>query len=394
MSVLPQQPKQSRPKVTEQNKILVWARAAGRCTFCNLSLVEATEIGEAVPIGELAHNVGWSEGSPRGEAPLPFEQRADASNLILACRNCHKPIDDGGVAGRYTVEELKRRKQEHESRIESLSAIGADRSAYVLRIVGDVRGVPAELARSTVLAATTAAGLYPRILPGSHWDSDADLDLRNRGSLNRTDFERLAWEIADFTKRVHDGVRRDAVTRLAVFAFARIPLLIALGSRLDDKVSTIVFQRHRTDTMNAWTWPSNQKQMVLFRVTRVRMGESRQSVTLVLNLSGTIHEQDLPTEAAVNHHIYSIAPVPPAESGPTLLSSPADLASFEGILREFLASVEADHGRLDEINVFAAVGISAAVTIGRVLMPHVSPALNVYDRRDDGTFFLALQVRR
>ncbi|MFV2102058.1 SAVED domain-containing protein [Micromonospora sp. LOL_024] len=377
------------------NKILVWAKAAGRCTFCNTPVVEAAELGEPVPIGELAHNVGWSESSPRGEDPLSFQQRADASNLILACRNCHKPIDDGGVAGRYTVEELKRRKQEHESRIESLTAIGADRSAYVLRIVGDVRGVPAELARPTVLAATTAAGLYPRILPGSHWDSDADLDLRNRGDLNTMrDFERLASEITDFTKRVHDGVRRDVVTRIAVFAFARIPLLVALGARLDDKVHALVFQRHRTDAMNAWTWPSSQKQLTLFRVTRVRMGNSSQSVTLLLNLSGTIHEQDLPAETTSDHHIYTISPVPPAEPGPTLVTSPADLASFEGAMREFLATVEADHGKLDAINVFAAVGISSAVTIGRVLMPHVSPALDIYDRSDNGSFFLALRVRR
>lgn len=400
MSELPRQPKQSRtkivrPKITELNRVLVWARSAGRCTFCNTSVVESAELGEPVPIGELAHNVGWSESSPRGDDPLLLDQRGNASNLILACRNCHKPIDDGGVVGRYTVEELRRRKQDHESRIESLTAIGADRSAYVLRVVGDIRGVPAELTRPTVLAATTAVGLYPRILPGSHWDSDADLDLRNRGSLTTmSDFERLAHEIRDFTSRVHDGVRRDAVARLAVFAFARIPLLIALGAHLDDKVPTLVFQRRRTDVLNAWTWPNDQRQLVMFGVSRVRAGLPGQPVTLIVNLSGTIHNHDLPAEATTHHHIYVITPVPPARPGPNLISSPVDLASFEETMRGFLAALEANHGNLDSINVFAAISVSAAVTVGRVLMPQVSPMLKIYDRDNNGAFFLALRVRR
>ncbi|MGW0103145.1 SAVED domain-containing protein, partial [Nocardia sp. NPDC003354] len=136
------------------------------------------------------------------------------------------------------------------------------------------------------------------------------------------DFERLAHEIRDFTSRVHDGVRRDAVARLAVFAFARIPLLIALGAHLDDKVPTLVFQRRRTDVLNAWTWPNDQRQLVMFGVSRVRAGLPGQPVTLIVNLSGTIHNHDLPAEATTHHHIYVITPVPPARPGPNLISSP------------------------------------------------------------------------
>jgi hypothetical protein len=189
-----------------------------------------------------------------------------------------------------------------------------------------------------VLAATTAAGLYPKILPGSHWDSDADLDLRNRGDLEtKTDFDRLLPEITAFIGRIYDGVRRDEVTRLAVFAFARVPLLIALGARLNDKVPTLVFQRHRADSDNAWTWPATEQPLVTFGVSRTHTDNRRQSVALVLNLSGTIDEQDIPENILASHHMYSIAPALPAEPGPALISSAADLASFEGVLRKFLA---------------------------------------------------------
>jgi hypothetical protein len=384
-----------RPPISERNKILVWARAAGRCTFCNRVVTEATELGEPVPIGELAHNVGWSQDSPRGDSPLSSAARAEPSNLILTCRNCHKPVDDGGVSGRYSIEELARRKQDHETRIEALTAIGADRSAYVLRIVGDVRGVPAELTRSTVLAATTAAGLYPKILPGSNWDTDIDLDLRGRGDLNtELDYERLVPEIVSFADRIHDGVRREHVARLAVFAFARIPLLIALGARLDDKVPALIFQRHRTDRSNAWTWPAKQEPPVAFSITRVHTGANRQPVALVLNLSGTVMLDELRNHIVAETHVYEIAPVPPAKPGPSIISSPAALVSFEDTLRRFLGIIEADHGRIEAIDLFPAIGVSAAVTVGRVLMPHVSPAWNVFDRHNTGAFFHAIQVRR
>jgi hypothetical protein len=159
-------------------------------------------------------------------------------------------------------------------------------------------------------------------------------------------------------------------------------------------VPTLVFQRHRTDRANAWTWPAEQRPPITFDITRVRAGDSQQSVALVVNLSGSIPLEDLPERILKGHHIYQITVNPPAEHGPTLISSAADLASFEGIMRKFLASVEADHGRIDAIDLFPAVGVSAAVTIGRVLMPHVSPAWNIHDRGGDGGFFHALRVKR
>jgi hypothetical protein len=155
-----------------------------------------------------------------------------------------------------------------------------------------------------------------------------------------------------------------------------------------------VFQRHRTDRANAWTWPAGQQRPIGFDITRVRAGGSGQSVVLVANLSGTITLEDLPEGILNDRHVYEITVEPPAEPGPSLISSAADLASFEGVMRKFLAGVEANHGRVDSIDLFPAVGVSAAVTIGRVLMPHVSPAWNIYDRDSNGSFFHALRVQR
>lgn len=123
---------EQRPAIPCSTQTAVWAAAAGRCTFCNCLVSGNEDLGEIVSIGELAHNVGWSQSSPRGESTLTAEERRDPDNLLLLCRNCHKAIDAEAVTERYTVEMLRQHKQEHETRIRELTAIGGDRSATIV----------------------------------------------------------------------------------------------------------------------------------------------------------------------------------------------------------------------------------------------------------------------
>jgi hypothetical protein len=112
----------------------------------------------------------------------------------------------------------------------------------------------------------------------------------------------------------------------------------------------------------------------------------------LVNLSGTITADELPAAVTPEHSIYVIRPA--AAAGTAVFANAHSLANFEAVLRGFLAEVEADHGKLTAIDLFPAVGVAPAVTIGRVLMPNVSPAWRVFDRGADGQFFLALEVRR
>ncbi len=77
-----------------------------------------------------------------------------------------------------------------------------------------------------------------------------------------------------------------------------------------------------------------------------------------------------------------------------MISSPEALANFEHTLRRFLAYLEQAHGKIGRLAVFPAVPLSCGITLGRVLMPHISPALVVFDRDPQRVFFPALEVRR
>jgi len=392
--VAPRNERRGRLQPSTQTRIRVWAAAAGRCTFCNRLVAENGELGTEVPIGELAHIVGWGAGSPRGDADLDENARRLVENLILACRNCHKPIDDGGVVGLYSIQRLMQLKGRHESRIRRLTEIGADRAAHVVRVVGLVRGTHPELTRSTVLEAVTSADLFPQILPNAHWE-DIDLDLRSHGRLDSpSDFRRHAVSIDDLAARVNDGVRRDAITRIALFAVAHIPLLVYLGAKLDDKVRVLPFQRHRTDGDNPWIWPDEESEPATFSVVSVRSGTRHDRVALLLSLSGTIRVDELPASIDSTWTVYEIRPDAPSETGPGLIASQATLANFEGALRRFLAMIEERQGKIPSVALFPAIPVSAAIQVGRTLMPQVSPSWRVFDRDDGGTFMEVLEVTK
>lgn len=383
--------KTTRPSIPLNTKITVWAAAAGRCTICNKYILENEDLGEAVPIGELAHNVGWSKKSPRGKVADSMD-RSDPDNLLLLCRSCHKPIDLNET--RYTVERLKQLKSDHESRIRRLTQIGADKQAVVLRMVGAIRNVPPELTYDTVLDATVSEGCFPKLLPNSH-RNEIEIDLRDRTRAGTSAyFEACAQHISDKVAAIHDSVRLDSTTRLAVFGFARIPLLVHLGAVLDDKVNTVIFQRQRVDDGNPWAWPKDSGVTPSFKATSISKGTDKSKVAILLNLSGTVKEDELPDEISSEYTTYAINPAQPATPNPNLINSRQAVANFEREIRALLAQLERDHGKLERVSVFPAIPVSAAVTLGRALMPNISPSLEVFDRDETGKFFMALEVHR
>ena len=94
---------------------MLWGRAASRCAFpdCRRELVmDASETDDESLVGDECHIVAPKPSGPRGDYPLPPEQRDKYNNLILLCKVHHKLIDD--QLNTYTVERLQRMKEAHE----------------------------------------------------------------------------------------------------------------------------------------------------------------------------------------------------------------------------------------------------------------------------------------
>lgn len=184
------------------------------------------------------------------------------------------------------------------------------------------------------------------------------------------------------------GVERGMVDHLSVLAFARLPLLVHLGSRLDDTLPVDVYDRHRPS--ESWAWP-HRAEHVDFRAEQVRPGDAEaDEAVLVVTASGSVDIGAAPEQLA-GLPLWVIEPVGATPAVGTVASR-STLDSFETSLRGLLATLESTAKHVRRLHVLAAVPISVAVTLGRAVGWHIHPTLAVYDLLDDGSYQYALEV--
>lgn len=98
---------------------LLFQRSGNRCAFptCTKTLVyPATSLDGLVALSEVAHIVAQKPDGPRGDYPLPLDQRDAYDNLILLCEEHHHIVDAQKYT--YTVERLRQMKMDHEGLVE------------------------------------------------------------------------------------------------------------------------------------------------------------------------------------------------------------------------------------------------------------------------------------
>ncbi len=111
-------------------------RAANRCSNpdCNaITSGPAQKRAASVNVGEAAHIFGAHPGSARYDSTMTSVDRADITNAIWLCGNCHKLIDRD--VARYRTGLLFEWQKEHERMIsEQIGKAGAElRSRYQSR---------------------------------------------------------------------------------------------------------------------------------------------------------------------------------------------------------------------------------------------------------------------
>jgi hypothetical protein len=378
----------NRAAIPDDERLKLWVRSGGRCALCKDYLLEGALTARPLFIGEMAHMVGQADtaASPRGKDSLPVEDRNLADNLILLCPSCHTEIDKRGALDIVTVEWLKERKREHEARVHEVTGLDPIRTTAIVRMVGDLRGRSVELSSATAAKAVITTDKRFARFPLSADGAGVEIDLRQMpGEAQPT---ATYWgtckakidETIDF--RLVEAVRRGDVQHVSVFAFARVPLLAYLGSRLDDTYGVEVYQRQRSD--ETWGWPGSEA--ATFSVSRSQpIGPD---AVLLLNVSGAIDPAELPEDLRdLPRFIVAID----GEPGVDAIASRSSLMAFEGAIRSLLASLEAGDKTIRRLHVFAALPISAAVVLGRAHDRHVHPNLAMYDRTD-GTYTLALEI--
>jgi hypothetical protein len=380
--------------IPDLERLKLWVRSGGRCAICNTYLLEDDFTGQVFNFGEMAHNVGRKQSSlsPRGLDPLPLTDRNKAENLLLLCEKHHKLIDHKIKQSEYSVDDLLKIKHAHEDRIKYLTSMGPDQQTTILRVVGDIRGRAVELSREHVRKTVSAnASRYPYFALAFQ-GQDFEIDLRGLPDEGTP----LYWQVGEarlreaLLHRLAEGVQRGEIRHLSLFAIARIPLLISLGYMLDDKIPVDLYGKHR-DGEESWFW-SEQEPVVEFEHHQVQTGTDGTKVGILLNLSGTIHVNELPDHIGPEYFIFVIAPVGVTPNR-NILRARGSLDNFSSSYHSLLSELERGHKAAREVHLFAAVPVTAAVVCGRGLMRDAQPAVIVYDRTDHG-YEIALEVNR
>lgn len=373
----------------------VWVAAGGRCTMCNRYLLSDEHTGAPISIGQLAHIVGWttSKGSPRGDDPLDVAERNDEANLMLLCYDQHRVVDHRTMWEVYGADTLRATKRAHEQRIKQLTGLRDDDRTTVIRMVGELHGTPVELSPQTVASTLLAAGRYPDYtLLGV---DEYEVDLRQ--FPGEPDGSPGYWEmgraiITDRLARLTAHVGKENVRHLSVFAITRIPLLITLGSLLDDTVPTVVYPKRR-DGAEGWGWTPGAPD-IDFEHRVLREGADPLRVAVLFSISGTIDPARARAAVAEDTTIYELRPVDTTPN-PELIRTPKSLDNFSRCWRDLLAELEQRHPGLSTIDIFPAVPVTAAVAIGRAPMTAAHPRLRIHDRvRGSETYQFALETTR
>lgn len=378
--------------VSESERRRAWVLAGGRCVVCNKYLLEGRTSRELF-LGELAHIVGQKESakSPRGQADLSQYQRDSADNLMLLCADDHDEVDDTSVLDLATIELLTELKREHEAAIKQATGFRHDRRSVVLRMVANVRDQVFGDLRDVAATAVIRSGSRLPQFDLAYDRFSIEIDLRKfpeEAEGTREYIEAAIRSIDAVIKgKLREGVAANDVPHLSVFAIARWPLLVYLGTKLDDTIPTDVYQLHRAT--NDWAWPLEPPAAAIFEVITPAQRQTPEAV-LLLNISGTIHVSEIPAELrALPIFTITAGPIPPH---PDVMSSAAVLGEFEAVLRRLLAGIESETKATRTLHVLAAIPLSAAVALGRVRDPNVHPALVLYERTGN-EYVSALEIR-
>lgn len=382
-----------RRKIAAGQQLLVWVRSGGHCALCHGYLLESDINFEPVKLGELAHIVAQSDSSlaPRSLLELPESQRDLAENLLLACPTCHTDIDKRLQAKRLDVGWLLMVKERHEARIRTATTLAAREKSVVLRLVGQIRGAAMEVGPLEAVSAVVRQGERHADLALDPNRAGAEIDLRALPGENdpiASGYYATACRRIDMVinERVKPAVDRGEIQHLSVFALARIPVLVYFGSRLDDGISTEIFQRQRAS--ESWNW--NDGEDVTFEFTTVHSGEpDATDGVLVVNASGTVDAAALPQQLQAMPR-FVIEPVAATPNRDIIGTRPAR-DSFHAAVSDLLGYIEKHHKPVKRLHLIAAAPVSACVILGRAVGWGFHPSLVVYDAVD-GSYVPALEV--
>lgn len=348
----------------------LWAKSAGRCEYdgCNKLLYKDDLTSKEINRSYVAHIVAASPDGPRGDEILSAKLVDDIDNIMLLCSDHHRLIDHEGLED-HPVERLQEMKKKHENRIRQLTEIDDSKISIPLLYAANIGQQNCAISRKEVSKA-----MLPENYPS---EECIEISLKNSETY---DSEESYWalesnQIEKAVSKALDKIKsKDGVDCVSVFALAPQPLLVKLGSKLNDLHRVKVFQKHREP--DTWCWQENSIENHIY--AKVPTNKKNQPV-LVFALSASAIEGRVRNRFNDDASIWVVTANLP---GNDMLKSPEQLSEFRTVTRSVLDDINASSDN-ESIKVFMAMPASCAVELGRVWMPKADKALELYDKNNN-----------
>ncbi len=346
----------------------LWFAAHGRCEFkgCNKRLYVNGVTKEECNISNYAHIIGDSENGPRGNKDSDALAK-DPSNLILLCTECHKLIDSKQGEERYTVEILRAMKKEHEDRIELVTSIQPTRKSLVVaygpKIGNDTPYFHKDVLNNAIMPEWYPVDLIPIEIQMKN--SVLNEDMTTYWLSEQSQIETLC------NSKVIKALETGICAHVSLFPIGPQPLLVKLGTVLNDKYNVQVYQKHREpDTWN-WLEPTNQNDIVV-----VEPKQKGKEPILVIALSANAIKERVNQRFGNNASIWTITCNDPNND---MMKSIDQLNQFMSVTRKVMDDIKSNSNGYDTLLVFMSAPASCAVELGRIRMPKADLKWRLYD---------------
>ncbi len=360
----------------------LWARAAGRCEFdgCNRPVFKSPVTQEQVNISEKAHIYSFSEKGPRGHGPLTKKQINQILNLMLACHDCHKKIDQDKKGERYSGELLRTWKDEHEKRIAIVTGVDPTKKSHIILYGANIGDQTSKL---QPMAAKDA--LFPDWYPAEERPIQLSMSWEGKDS-NAAYWKTEATNLKTaFNRQIRPLLDSGDGLHLSLFALAPIPLMTLLGSLLTDKVPVQTYQLHREP--QTWKWlkaPAN----LAFQVKAP--ASFTNPPALIISLSDAIARSRITNVLGEAVSIWELTIEQPHND---FLKSQDQLSQFRETVRRLIVNIGKAHGKSTPLSIFPAMPVACAIDLGRVRMPKADGPWVIYDQNNThGKFIRALEI--
>lgn len=368
--------------ISDKNKYMLWSISGGRCQYRGCNKILHTDILTKRNFNQsyIAHVVADSPGGPRGCATRSVLLADDITNLMLLCDTHHRLIDRDDVHGN-PENLLLEMKAEHENRISNACAITPNKQSHIVTLNMNI-GVHTPNVQYSIVSQHLAPDYYPAearsinlgIINSLNKDSDPKFwedELRN---LNQK-YDRFLFPL----------INNGEIKHISLFPFGPIPILIKLGTMLNDIYSVDIRQKRRVP--DTWKFGEDVETEYIFEKAK----EIKANVALKIEFSDSISDDRITSVLGDDTSIYSIRIDNPDND---FVKSRKQIIDFGKKMKVAFREIKRVHGQDTILNIFPAMPVSLAVHLGRVWMPKADLSLNIYDQNTVlGGFTKAIEIR-